>query len=314
MRAPWSSRSADLAASGLIRASAYGVLLLLALIFIFIGKEALPVLQGGDEVSLSRLFLAQQIEPDEPPRHVWQPVSDTPKYSLIPLLIGTVKVTLVALFMAIPLGLGAAIYTSEFAPGWIREWIKPAIEVLAGIPSVVIGFFALMVMATWFKEFFGTVYRLNALVAGAALGLAVIPIVFTVAEDALNAVPRSYRDGSLAMGASTWQTAWRVVLPGAFPGIFAACILGLGRAVGETMIVLMASGNAAVTSWDPTRGLRSLSATVAAEMGEVVHGSPHFHLLFFIGALLFVLTFVLNLIAHWWTARLRRRLGGGDDA
>jgi len=306
----------DALASGMIRASAWGVLLILALIFIFVGKEALPVLHGGGEgiegeekVDFFRLFRPQVIGEDEAPRHKWQPVGDTPKYSLVPLLIGTAKVTLVALFLAIPLGLLAAIYTSEFAPGWAREWIKPAIEILAGIPSVVLGFFALMVMAPWFKVTFH-IGLLTTLNTGVALGLAVIPVVFTVAEDALTAVPKSYRDGSLAMGASTWQTAWRVVLPGAFPGIFAACILGLGRAVGETMIVVMASGNAAVMNWSPLTGMRSLSATLAAEMGEVAHGSPHYHVLFFIGALLFVLTFVLNLLAHWWVGRLRRRLGG----
>lgn len=307
-----SSRLADSLATAVIRASAYGVILILGLIFLFIGKEALPVLtspQVHEEVDARRLFTAQSHKPGKPAKHTWQPVSEQPKYSLAPLMLGTFKATLVALLIAIPLGLGSAIYTSEFAPGWAREWIKPAIEILAGIPSVVIGFFALMVMASWFQAVFGTVYRLNALVAGAALGMAVIPVVFTVAEDALSAVPKSYRDGSLAMGASAWQTAWRVVLPGAFPGVFAACILGLGRAVGETMIVLMASGNAAVMDWNPATGLRSLSATVAAEMGEVVHGSPHYHVLFFIGALLFVFTFALNLLAHWWVGRLKRRLG-----
>jgi phosphate transport system permease protein len=151
---------------------------------------------------------------------MWQPVSELPKYSLWPLIIGTLKVTLVALVFAFPLALGAALFTSEFAPPWLREIVKPVIELLAGIPSVVLGFFALIVMATTIQDFFGLDYRLNTVNAGIALGLAVIPIVFTVAEDALTAVPQSYRQGSIALGATPWQTARRVVLPAAFPGIF----------------------------------------------------------------------------------------------
>jgi ABC-type phosphate transport system permease subunit len=140
--------------------------------------------------------------------------------------------------------------------------------------------------------------------------LAVIPIVFTVAEDALTAVPQSYRQGSIALGATPWQTARRVVLPAAFPGIFAAGILGFGRAIGETMIVLMASGNQAIPSWNLGYGFRSLSATVASELGEVVRGSPHYHVLFFIGVLLFIFTFLINLLGQAWVGRMNRKLTG----
>jgi phosphate transport system permease protein len=142
------------------------------------------------------------------------------------------------------------------------------------------------------------------------LALAVIPIVYTVAEDALSAVPQSFRDGALALGANRWQTAWRVVLPAAMPGVFAACVLGFGRAIGETMIVLMASGNAATLSWSPADSFRSFSATIAAELGEVVNGSAHYHVLFFLGALLFVITFLLNLLGLWFVRRVRSRLEG----
>ncbi len=137
-----------------------------------------------------------------------------------------------------------------------------------------------------------------------------MPIVYTVTEDALSAVPNSYREGSLALGANTWQTAWGVVLPAALPGVFAACVLGFGRAIGETMIVLMASGNAAITSLKFTDSVRTLSATIAAELAEVVVGSAHYHTLFFIGAFLFLITFVNNLLGHWFVQRLRRRLHG----
>jgi phosphate transport system permease protein len=242
--------------------------------------------------------------------YVWQPVSTVPKYSVWPLLAGTLKATLVALAIAIPIALGAALFTSEFAPRFLRELIKPVIEILAGIPSVVIGFFGLMVLATVFQDLFGFTFRLNAITAGTGLALAVIPIIYTVAEDALSAVPETFRDGSFALGANQWQTAWYVVLPAAIPGVFAACVLGFGRAVGETMIVLMSSGNAATTSFDPTRSFRSFSATIAAELGEVTRGSAHYHVLFFLGVFLFVITFLTNLVGHWYVRRVNARLQG----
>jgi len=291
-----------------VRSSAFIVIAALVLIFVFVAKEAIPLLtspQVHQEVTLWTM-----LRPQESGDFSWQPVSEKPKYSLPPLMIGTLKVTVVALVIAIPLAILAAIFASEFAPRQLRELIKPVVELLAGIPSVVIGFFALMVVATWVQDAFGLVFRLNAITAGLGLSLAVIPIVFTVAEDALSAVPQPFRDGSTALGANPWQTAWRVVLPAAMPGVFAACVLGFGRAIGETMIVLMASGNAAVMSWDPAESFRSFSATIAAELGEVVYGSPHYHVLFFIGAFLFVITFFLNLAGHWYVSRLRARLEG----
>src|SRR5947207_2223856 len=152
---------------------------------------------------------------------------------------------------------------------------------------VFVGRDALVVLASWLQDRFDLDYRLNAINAGVALGLAVLPIIYTVAEDALMGVPRRYRQAALALGASRWQAAWRVVLPAGLPGIFAGVVLGFGRAVGETMIVLMASGNAAITSWNFSESVRTLSATIAAELAEVVYGSPHYHVLFFIGTVLF---------------------------
>lgn len=297
----------------LIRVSAAIAIASLLLIFIFIGKEALPVLTSPKvkkEAAISRMFLPVSPKPGAPAVYSWQPVSKVPKYSLPPLFVGTIKVTIVALLFALPLSLGAAVFTSEFAPSSLKEVVKPVIEMLAGIPSVVLGFFALIVMADTVQGALGLDFRLNTITTGLALGLAVIPIVYTVAEDALSAVPQTFRDGSQALGATPWQTAWRVVLPAAFPGIFAACVLGFGRAVGETMIVLMASGNAAVMSWNPAHPFRNFSATIAAELGEVVRGSAHYHVLFFIGVLLFIFTFLLNLLAQWFVGRFRRRLSG----
>jgi phosphate transport system permease protein len=182
---------------------------------------------------------------------------------------------------------------------------------LAGIPSVVLGFFALIVLASIIHSIFNFTFRLNAINAGIALGLAVIPIIYTISEDALNAVPRQYREASLALGATPWQTAWTVALPAAMPGIFAGMVLGFGRAVGETMIVLMASGNAAIISWNFGESIRTLSATIAAELGEVVFGSPQYHALFFIGALLFIVTFFINLSGALYVERLKIKLTGG---
>jgi phosphate transport system permease protein len=302
------ARYAEKAIELYIRSSGFIVVGALALIFVFVGKEALPLLTSPEVHE--EVTVGSMVAPQEGGGFSWQPVSTKPKYSLLPLLVGTLKVTAVALLIALPVALGAAIFTSEFAPQGVREVIKPAVEILAGIPSVVVGFFALMVLATWLEIAFDFVPRLNAVTAGLGLSLAVIPIVYTVAEDALSAVPQAFRDGSLALGANRWQTAWRVVLPAAMPGVFAACVLGAGRAIGETMIVLMSSGNAATTSLDPTESFRSFSATIAAELGEAPHQSPHYHVLFFIGAFLFVLTFALNLIGHWYVARVRDRLSG----
>lgn len=292
---------------GIIYFSALAAIISLFLIFVFIGKEALPILTSTEihkEVDLQRLFLPIN------GRFAWQPVGTIAKYSLYPLFVGTLKVTIVSLLFAIPLSLGAALFSSEFAPNWMKEIIKPVIEILAGIPSVVLGFFALMVMADSVQQIFGFAYRLNVVNAGIALGLAVIPIVYTVADDALTAVPRSYREASIAMGASNWQTAWKVVFPAALPGILAACILGFGRAIGETMIVLMSSGNAPIYTWAFDKPVRTLSATIAAELGEVVVGSPHYHVLFFIGTFLFIFTFVLNLFGHWFVQRLQKKVLG----
>lgn len=244
------------------------------------------------------------------PKYIWQPVSSIPKYNIIPLIIGSLKVTIVALIFAVPVALAAAIYVSQLARLRIREIAKPIIELLAGIPSVVLGFFALIVMATILQRLFGSQSRLNALCAGIALGISVIPVVFSIAEDALTSVPRSYVQAALALGASKWKAAFQVVLPAAVPGVFAAVALGFGRAIGETMIVLMASGNASIVSWHFLDSTRTITATIAAELGEVVFGSAHYRILFLIGILLFAVTFLTNMVADIVLNRLKLRVEG----
>jgi phosphate transport system permease protein len=241
----------------------------------------------------------------------WQPVSEVPKYGFVPLFIGTLKVTIMALLFAGPIAILAALFTSSFAPKWARETIKPVIELLAGFPSVVIGFFALIVMASLFQNIFHYTFRLNAFVGGVAMAFAVIPIIYTISEDALTAVPQPLRDASTALGATRWQTAFKIVLPAALPGVFAAIILGFGRAFGETMIALMATGNAPLTSANFLEPIRTFSATIGAEMAEVVFGDEHYRVLFLIGSMLFVFTFTMNsLVEFYIRKRLIKRIQG----
>ncbi len=367
-----------------LRVVSLTALMMLALIFLFVGREAWPILAGQTDAALVRDYLpvetalrlppaqlraylgltprelaqldgsalrelaALRVEaqtnlpvrvrtdPDarantvawsyllrphawtgyERPSYIWQPVSLIRKYNLVPLLAGSLKITLISLAVGVPLALAAALYVSQFArPRW-REWIKPAIELLASLPSVVVGFLALAILATLLEQpsravagFLGLpVSRLNALVAGLALGLALIPVVFSVAEDALSAVPRTYTHAALALGSTPWQAALRVVVPSAFPGLCAAVLLGFGRAMGETMIVLMASGNAALLSLNIFDPARTATATIAAEMAEAVFGGHHYRMLFLIGLILFVITFASNLLADAVIHRFRQRL------
>lgn len=259
---------------------------------------------------------------------VWQPVGKEPKYGIMPLLTGTLKVTLVALLFATPLAIFAAIYTALFASRRVKEWIKPIVEILAGFPSVVLGFFCLVTIVrgvhaittfiqpgldaladglgsimpfanTFFHDALTiSEFHYSAVVGGIGLGLAVIPIIFTITEDALSAVPKTYREASLALGATEWETAFRVMLPAALPGVVAAVLLGIGRAFGETMIALMATGNAALISWNVFHPVRTLAATIGSETGEVQWGSLHYNILFFLGILLFIVSFSINAITE----------------
>ena len=241
----------------------------------------------------------------------WVPVSENPRFGLLGLLIGTLKVTIIAMLIAGPLAVLAALYTSCFASKRVKEIIKPIIEMLAAFPSVVIGFFALMVLATFFQDVFGYESRLNAFIGGVAMALAAIPIIYTISEDALSAIPKTYTEASLALGASKWQTAFFVVLPAATPGIFAALLLGVGRVFGETMIALMATGNAALVSVNPFESVRTFAATIGSEMAETVFGDTHYSVLFFIGSLLFIFSFALNAVAEFYVkGKLMKKFQG----
>ena len=255
-------------------------------IFAFIAKEAWPFIVG--RMDLAELFAD--------PR--WRPTSDSnPTYGALALIVGTASVTGLAMLVSVPFSLGAAIYIGEFAKGKVREVLKVMVELLAAIPSVVWGFIGLNIMNPLIIDVFNVPVGLNVLNAGIILGLMAAPIMTTIAEDALKAVPDHYREAAEAMGATRWQVIWKVVLPAGKNGLVAAVLLGVGRGFGETMAVLMASGHSINLPTSPFDSVRALTATIAAELGETANGSDHYQALFTLGVLLFVVTFGINLAA-----------------
>lgn len=268
----------------LIKISGYSAILFVGMIFLFLLLEGLPALK---QVALESLLSDR-----------WYPIED--HYGILPLLGGSLLITLGATSIAVPFGIGAAVYLSEIAPRWLREILKPLVEVLGGLPSVVLGFLGMLILSPYLRVLLDLPTGLSALAGAILLGGIAIPTVVSVAEDALDAVPKSYRDASLAMGATEWQTIWRVTLPAARSGVLTAIMLGVGRAIGETMTVMMVTGNAPILP----RGLRDLfspartmTATIAAEMGEVANGSTHYHVLFLIGIILFLISLIVNVTA-----------------
>jgi phosphate transport system permease protein len=277
-----------------IRLAGFSAVFLVGLIFLFLLREGLAAFREVPPLDL----LGRR----------WYPIEG--HYGIAPLVLGSVLVTVVSVVITVPLGLVTAIYMAELAPAWLRDVLKPLIEVLAGIPSIVLGFLGWLILAPAIQAA-GAPTGLTALTGALILAYMALPTIISIAEDALDAVPRSYRDAALAIGATRWQTTWRVVLPAARPGLVIAVMLGIGRAIGETMVVLMVTGNAANLPSGPDLLLapvRTMTATIAAEMGEVARGSVHYHVLFAIGLVLFVITFLVNSLA----ARLVRRSGGAS--
>ena len=238
----------------------------------------------------------------------WRPTSENnPTYGALALIAGTASVTGTAMLVAIPFSLGAAIYISEFASGRTKEWLKVLIELLAAIPSVVWGFIGLSIMNALIIQLFDVPVGLNVLNAGLILGLMAAPIMTTIAEDALKAVPDSYRQAAEAMGASKWQVVYKVVLPAAKNGLVSAVLLGVGRGFGETMAVLMATGHSVNLPTSVFDSVRALTATIAAELGETAVGSPHYGALFTLGIFLFIVTFAINLSADLIVRGVRKK-------
>jgi phosphate transport system permease protein len=278
----------------LIKASGYSAILFVALIFFFLIREGVPTF---GEVELSSLLGTR-----------WYPIEEY--YGILPLITGSIIITLGAALIAVPFGIGTAVYISEIAPRWMREILKPLVELLGGLPSVVLGFLGFLVLAPFLRVFLDLPTGLTALAGSILLGGIAVPTVVSVAEDALDAVPRAYREGAWALGATRWQTIWRVTLPAAKSGVLTAVMLGVGRAIGETMTVMMVTGNAPVLAiklgslFSP---VRTMTATIAAEMGEVANGSVHYHVLFFIGMVLFIISLAVNIAASSVVFRAKKR-------
>ena len=285
----------DKAVQGLVFVGGVSAIVFIIGIFVFITREGVGFLAGAFD--FREFFFS--------PR--WAPTSDhNPTYGAFALIAGTASVTGLAMLVAVPFSLGAAIYIAEFAQGRVRETLKVLVELLAAIPSVVWGFIGLSIMNPLIIEVFDVPIGLNVLNAGLILGLMAAPIMTTIAEDALKAVPDRFREGAEAMGATRWQVIWRVVLPASKTGLMAAVLLGVGRGFGETMAVLMASGHSINVPGSPFDSVRALTATIAAELGETAVGSDHYRALFTLGILLFAVTFVINLVADLVVRGIRK--------
>lgn len=278
----------------LIKVSGYSAIVFVALIFFFLLREGLPTLA---EVKLGDLFNKR-----------WYPIEAY--FGILPLLTGSLIITLGAMVIALPFGIGTAIFMSEVAPRWLRDFLKPLVELLGGLPSVVLGFLGILILSPFLRTFLGLPTGLTALAGALLLGGIAVPTIVSIAEDALDAVPYTYREGAWAMGATRWQTIWRVTLPAARSGVLTAVMLGVGRAIGETMVVMMVTGNAPVIALaidSILHPVRTMTATIAAEMGEVASGSVHYHVLFFIGLILFLISLFVNIVASTVVFKSRKR-------
>jgi len=278
--------------TSLIVGSGYSAIIFVLLIFYFLAREGLPAINPR---IFGKLFELR-----------WYPIES--HFGLLPLISGSIAVTLGAVLVAVPLGIGTAIFLREVAPNWAREILKPLVEVLAGLPSVVLGFIGILVLSPLVRTTLNLPTGLTAFTGSILLGLISLPTIVSVADDALDAVPRSYRDASLALGATRFQTIFLVSLPAAKTGVLTAVMLGLGRAIGETMTVMMVTGNAPVIAHSLFTPVRTITATIAAEMGEVATGSDHYHVLFLLGILLFFISLAVNLTASAVVARQRKKI------
>ncbi len=263
------------------------------LIFSFLLKEGIA-------------FLKEESAKDFITGRFWYPISEPARFGILPLILGSLLVTAGAIVISVPLSIAAAFYIAEVAPVKLKDILKAGIEMLAAIPSVVLGFIGMVTLVPWVKKAFHLPTGLTALSGSIMLGLMAMPTIISISEDAINAVPKAYKEGALALGATRWQAMYRIIIYAAMPGIIAASMLGIGRVIGETMAVMMITGNAAVVPHTFLQPVRTLTATIAAEMGETVHGSAHYFSLFAIGIILFIMTFIINIIADIFLHRNKK--------
>jgi phosphate transport system permease protein len=268
----------------LIYLSGFMSIVFVVLIFAFLLREGLPMFW---RVPISDFLLARN----------WYPISEPPQFGILPLILGSVFVTAGAGVISIPIGIASALFIAEIAPRRTKEVLKAGIELLAAIPSVVIGFIGMVTLGPLIRNLFDLPTGLTALTGSITLAFMAMPTIVSIAEDAITAVPRQYREAAIAMGATKWQTTWRVVAYASRPGMVAAIMLGIGRVIGETMAVMMVTGNAALIPHSILQPVRTLTATIAAEMGETVQGGEHYAALFAIGIVLFIVTFLINGVA-----------------
>jgi phosphate transport system permease protein len=270
-------------------------LLFLTLIMLFLFMEGLPVFSY---TSARDFFLGT----------LWYPTSEPRDFGILPMIVGSIAVTLVASAIAIPLGIMTAAWLAEIAPSILRRIVKPMIELLAALPSVVIGFFGLVIVAPFLQDWFGADIGLNLFNAGLMLAFMSVPTICSIAEDAMHAVPHSLREASLALGATRWETTFKVVLPAASSGIGTACMLGMSRSIGETMVVLMVAGGAGIIPHSLFSPVRPMPSTIAAELAEAPFRGDHYHALFAIGLVLFLFTLSFNIIAQHISEKNRQAL------
>jgi len=284
----------DVTARNLFRIAGWLTILLLAGIFLMLAYNSTAFFL---KVKPMDFFTGSQWNPGKQP---------SGNYGILPLAFSTFLVTMGAMVIAVPLGIFTAAYLSEFAPRRLQTWLKPLIEMLAAIPSVAIGFLGIIIIGPAITKVFGIQSGLNALNGAILLAIMALPTIITVSEDAIHAVPFSYKEASLGLGADKWDTLFKITLPAARPGLIAAVMLGLGRAIGETMTVLMATGNAQAFPRGFLDSIRTITATIAIEMGEVPYQTTHYFSLFAIAAVLFIITLSINLIGEYFANRYRK--------
>ena len=276
--------------------TAFSSLIFLLGIIIVLFREGLPIF---NDVGVFKFIFGQ----------TWYPTHTPPEYGIFPVILGSFFVTLGAMLFAVPLGIGSALYIHEIADERQRNILKPVVELLGGIPSIIFGFFGMVIIAPFLMNLFKIPTGLCALTGMVVLGIMAVPVVCSIAEDALSFVPKSYREASFALGGNRWQTLVRVVIPAAGSGISTSIILGISRVIGETMTVLMVTGGAAMIPKSIFEPVRPMTSTIAAEMGEAAMGSPHYHSLFAIGLILFLITLVFNVVAELISRKYRLKLG-----
>jgi len=291
---PGFSRAADAVVRRAIAVCGWLAIAILGAIFVFLLVNSMKAIQ---EVGLWKMISGTD----------WYPTASPARYGFLPAEAGSLWVTGVALLLAVPIGIGASIYLSEFAKGRLKDIAKSIVEFMSAVPSVVLGLLGVAYLAPVIQRTFGLESGLTALTAGIVVGVMTLPTIISISEDALYSVPAAMRQGSLALGNTTWQTTYKVVVPAASSGIFAAVMLGLGRAIGETMVVLILAGNSGLIPTSSLQAARTMTGTIAQEMGEVVRGGTHYSVLFAMGLVLFAITFVVNLAADIVLERQRKR-------